>query len=482
MRMNKPLYELTVKEALELLAKGTITAVELTEACLNRIKEKDTEIKAFLTVTEEYALTRAKLIDEKRKKGEKLGALAGIPYSLKDVYVTKGIRTTAGSKILDNYIPQYDATVQKMLEAADAILIGKTNCDPFGFGSSTENSSYGPTRNPINPDYVPGGSSGGSGAAVRYGGGIFSIGEDTGGSNRCPAAFCGLVGIKPTYGRVSRYGSIAYASSYDTVGPITKTAEDAAIIMDVIIGVDPKDATTSPILPEKQYTEYLNNEIKGKKIGIPKEYFGEGLAPEVRELIEAAIEKYRSMGCIIVDISLPYTEYAIAAYYLIGLSEASTNLARFDGIRYGIESEGSDWKEKVMDARANGFTAEVKRRIMVGTYALSAGYSDKYYKRAQKVREFLKADFRRAFTEVDVILTPTMPTLPFKIGEKTSDPLSMWLADAYTVTINPVGIPAFSIPAGYARNGLPVGMQLIGPHFSEPLLFNFAHKFENYGI
>ncbi|MBN2100508.1 Asp-tRNA(Asn)/Glu-tRNA(Gln) amidotransferase subunit GatA [Candidatus Dojkabacteria bacterium] len=476
----KDLYKLTVKEASEKIQAGEISSEELTKSCLERVKEMEPEINAFITVTEKYALTRAKEIDKKLSKKELRSPLVGIPYSLKDVYVTKGIETTAGSRILKGYIPQYDATVHRRIEEAGGILIGKTNCDPFGFGSSTEHSGYGVTKNPNNTDYVPGGSSGGSGAAVAYGGGLYSIAEDTGGSIRCPASFCGVDGLKVTYGRVSRYGALAYASSYDTVGPIAQNAEDIALIMSVIAGKDPFDATSFEGGKDDppDYSRNLGKSLKGRKIGLPKEYYGKGLDDEVRNVIEKAIDKYKSLGCETVEISLPYTEFAIAAYYVVGISEASSNLARYDGIRYGIDVEAEGWKEKMQEVRSRGFSDEAKRRIMVGTYALSKGYADKYYKKAQKVRQLLRNDFERALNEVDIILTPTMPVLPFKIGENIDDPLKMWLVDAFTAAINPVGVPALSVNAGTSKDGLPVGMQLIGPHFLEDRLLNFAHIFE----
>lgn len=471
------LYKLTIKEASEKLVNGEITSVELTQSCLDRIEEMEPEINAFVTVTKEKALEDAAKIDQKRKDGEELSKLAGIPYTMKDVFCTKGIQSTGGSKMLDGYIPQYSSTAYEKLKEAGAILVGKVNCDPFGFGSSTEYSAYGITKNPHDISCVPGGSSGGSGAAVAYGGGLFSIGGDTGGSIRCPASFCGVVGLKVTYGRVSRYGAMAYGSSFDTVGPLTKNIEDTAIVLEIIAGKDEKDATTSDeAVPE--YSAMLDGELKGKKIGVPKEYFAEGLDPEVREIIEAAIEKYKDLGCEIKEISLPYTEYAIAAYYVIGLSEASSNLARLDGIRYGHQVDAKDWEEKMIKARGEGFSDEEKRRIMVGTYALSAGYDDQFYKKAQKVRQLLKKDMLRALDEVDVILTPTMPMPAFKIGENTDNPLQMWLADAFTVTLNPTGLPGISVPAGKTKAGLPVGMQLIGPYFREDMLMNFGYKFE----
>jgi aspartyl-tRNA(Asn)/glutamyl-tRNA(Gln) amidotransferase subunit A len=467
---------LTVKEAGELLEKKEISSLELTEAVLKRIEEKEPEINAFITITADYAKEKAKKVDEKRAKDEKLSRLAGIPYSLKDVYNTNGFQTTAGSKILEGYISPYNATVYQKLEDADAVLVGKTNCDCFGFGSSTENSDYGVTKNPIDTSRVPGGSSGGSGAATYYGGGLFSIAEDTGGSIRCPASFCNLVGLKPTYGRVSRYGAIAYASSYDTVGQMTKTVEDNAIVLEHIAGIDEHDATTSPAEVEK-YSDKILEDLTGKTIGLPKEYFGEGLDDEVRSVINQAVKKYESLGCKIKEVSLPYTEYAIAAYYVVGTSEASSNLGRMDGVRFGLDIESTGWLEKMRETRGQGFNAEAKRRIMLGAYALSAGYADEFYKKAQKVRQLLKQDFARVLNEVDILLTPTMPMLPFKFGENTSDPLKMWLADAFTVTLNPSGLPGLSVPAGMSKEGLPVGMQLIGPHFSESMLYNFAYKY-----
>jgi aspartyl-tRNA(Asn)/glutamyl-tRNA(Gln) amidotransferase subunit A len=473
----KDLYKLTIKEAEKLLNSGEISSLQLTESVLSRIEEMEPSINAFISITKEKALEDAKQSDERRKSGELLSRIDGIPYSIKDTYCTKGIQSTGGSAILKGYVPQYNATVYQKLEDAGAVMVGKTNCDPFGFGGSTEYSAYGVTKNPIDTTRVPGGSSGGSGAAVAYGGGLFSIGEDTGGSIRCPASFCGITGLKVTYGRVSRYGSMAYASSYDTVGPMAKNVEDAAIIMEIIAGKDEYDATTSEeLVPE--YSKLLNESLEGRTIGIPKEYFGEGLDEEVRRVINEAIEKYKSLGCEIKEISLPYTKYAIATYYLVGLSEASSNLGRLDGIRYGNRAEGSDWREIIKNSKGAGFSQEEKRRVMIGTYALSAGYADQFYKKAQKVRALLKKDLNRALEEVDVVLTPTMPMPAFKIGENSSDPLKMWLADAFTVSLNPTGLPGLSVNAGYTTEGLPVGMQLIGKYFREDSLFNFAHQFE----
>ncbi len=473
----KKLFELTVKEASDLLNDGKITSVQLTQECLSRIEEMEPEINAFITVTKDYALGKAEESDSIRTSKKPRSILEGIPYSLKDAYVTEGIQTTAGSKILEGYIPPYSATVHKKLEEKGAVLIGKTNCDPFGFGSTTEHSAYGITKNPLDKSRVPGGSSGGSGATVSYGGGLFSIGEDTGGSIRCPASFCGIVGLKPTYGLVSRYGAIAYASSFDTLGPMTKTVEDSAIVLSEIAGNDPKDATsTDQEIPN--YPDDLEKSIKGKKIGLPKEYFGDGLDTTVKKIVQSAVEKYKKLGAEIVNISIPNTKYAIAVYYIIGLSEASSNLARYDGIRFGIFEDGDDWEEIMRKTRAKGFSNEEMRRVMVGTYTLSAGYADQYYKSAQKVRGQLKKEFLESFENVDIILTPTMPILPFKLGETEDDPLKMWLADAFTVSINPIGLPGLSIPAGKTKEGLSVGMQLIGPHFSEGLLYNFAFHYE----
>ncbi len=470
------LCDLTIQDASSKIAKGEITSLDITLSCLKRIEEREKDIHAFISICTEQAIAKAKEIDS-LPKSKKTSPLSGIPYSVKDVYMTKGIQTTAGSKILEGYIGQYDATVVKKLNEAGAVLIGKTNCDPFGFGSSTEHSGYGITRNPIDPTKVPGGSSGGSAASVAYGGGLFSIAEDTGGSIRCPSSFCGVVGLKPTYGRVSRYGAIAYASSYDSVGPITKTVTDLALVMQTIAGKDPMDATT-PQEPVPDYSKTLGLALENKKIGIPKEYFTEGLDEEVRKSINLALKEYESSGCELVDISLPLTEYAISIYYIIGLSEASSNLARFDGIRFGPTVQADDWSSYMEQTRGKLFGDEEKRRIMIGTHTLSSGYQDKYYKRAQALREQLRADFRSAFNQVDIIATPTMPMLPFTLGENLDDPLKMWLADAYTVSINPVGLPAISVPSFKSQNGLPVGLQLIAPHFKEEVLFNFAHYLE----
>jgi len=474
--MKEP-YTLTMTEAAKMLKEGTLTSVELTKACLDQIKKQEPEIHAFITVTEDLAISQAQAADKRIKTEKNVTPLTGIPYSMKDVYNVKNVLTTAGSNMLRDYISPYSATVYKKLNDAGAVLLGKTNCDPFGFGASTEHSAFGPTKNPHDPTRVPGGSSGGSGAAVVYGGGLFSIAEDTGGSIRCPAACCGVVGLKPTYGRVSRSGAIALASSFDSMGPIAKTCEDTALIMECIAGKDPKDATSSS-RDVPSYSMHINDTIKGKTIGIPHEYFGEGLDPQISTALQEAQKSFESLGCTLKPVSLPSTEFAIPTYYIIGTSEASSNLARYDGIRYGYKKEAADWSDYMTNVRTAGFSnPEELRRIMLGTYTLSAGYADKYYKKAQGVRALLRRDFERVFNDIDVILTPTMPVLPFKLGEKLDDPLQLWLIDAYTAAINPSGLPALSTPV-HKKNSLPIGMQLIAPHFREALLLNFGHVFE----
>jgi aspartyl-tRNA(Asn)/glutamyl-tRNA(Gln) amidotransferase subunit A len=406
--------------------------------------------------------------------GETLPSLAGVPIGIKDVMVTKGVRTTAGSKILENFIPPYDCTVVARLEAAGAIMLGKMNCDEFAMGSSNENSAYGPVRNPRDKSRVPGGSSGGSAAAVAAGMAVATLGSDTGGSIRQPASFCGVVGLMPTYGRVSRYGLIAFASSLDHIGPLTKTVKDTAILLRVIAGHDPLDSTSVDV-PVPNYEADLAKPVAGLKIGVPKEYFGEGLDEEVRAAIEAGIVKLRSAGCEIVPISLPHTKYAIPTYYVIATAEASANLARFDGVRYGHRSKDANTLSQMYrKSRDEGFGAEVKRRIMLGTYALSSGYYDAYYIKAQRVRTLLTRDFEEAFQKVDAIVTPTAPTPAFKIGEKSDDPLSMYLADIYTVTADLAGVPGISVPCGQTLSGLPIGLQILGRHFDESTVLRVA--------
>lgn len=461
------LNELSIISAHSGLINKKFTCSELVQACLDRIADRDEKINAFLAVDDERALERAEEVDNKIKNGEKIKLLEGIPFAVKDAICTKDINSTASAKVLDNYIPAYNATVIQKLLDQGAIIIGKNNCDGFGHGASNENSHYGPVRNPYDLSRVAGGSSGGTAAAVADNMCIFGIGEDTGGSIRQPASFCGIYGLRPTYGRNSRYGIMPMASSLDTVGPMAKTREDIAILEEVMAGVDKLDATTVPA-EVPRYSEILDSGVKGLRIGLPKEYFElEGLDSEVREIVLDQIEKLKQAGAIIKEISLPYTKYAIPVYYIIVPSEDSSNLVRFDGVRYGVRKEGKNLLETYLNSRTEGFPDEVKRRIMIGTYALSAGYYDAYYKKAQKVRTLIINDFNRAFEIVDVIITPTAPTTAFKIGEKTSDPLQMYLADVFVGPAAVAGLPGLNIPVGKDKNGLPVGMQAIGPRLGE---------------
>jgi aspartyl-tRNA(Asn)/glutamyl-tRNA(Gln) amidotransferase subunit A len=454
-----------------------LSAVEVCRAALDRI-EKLADLNAFITVMSDSALQQAERIDRAAQSGEALGPLAGTVMAIKDNMVTRGVRTTAGSKILSNYKPPYTATALERLEAAGAILIGKTNCDEFAMGSSTENSAYGPARNPWDINRVPGGSSGGSAVAVASGMAVAALGSDTGGSIRQPASLSGVVGFKPTYGRVSRYGLIAFGSSLDQIGPFAKSVEDAARVLQVMAGHDAKDATCSN-RPVDDYLEHVGGDIKGFRVGVPREYFAEGLDPEVRSSIDAAIDKFKGLGAEVVDVTLPHTEYAIPVYYLIATAEASANLARYDGVRYGFRSEeASSLGQMYSRTRDRGFGAEVKRRIMLGTYALSAGYYDQYYGKAQKVRALIEQDFREAFERCDVIATPVSPTPAFLIGEKTDDPLAMYLSDIYTITANLAGVPGISLPCGLTSNGLPIGIQLLGRHFEESRLLRAARNLE----
>lgn len=481
-----------IRDLHEKLINKEITSVELTEQYFDAIEKRDPVIKAYLTLTKDLAFQQARLADEKIARGEEIDLIEGIPCAIKDNICIDGVRTTAASKILDSYISPYDATVVRKLKEKGAVFVGKTNMDEFAMGSSTENSAYQATKNPIDPERVPGGSSGGSVAAVAGGEVVWSLGSDTGGSIRQPSAFCGTVGLKPTYGRVSRYGLLAMASSLDQIGPVANSVEDAAIILSRISGQDEMDATAAES-GNKDYEKYLTGEIKGMKIGIPKEYFGAGLDHQVEEKIREAVEKFKKMGAEIVEISLPHTEYALATYYILMTSEVSSNLARFDGIKYGLrvdDKSDSGLKESglpksllenYLDTRQVGFGAEVKRRIMLGTYSLSAGYYDAYYLKAQKVRALLKKDFEEAFRKVDLIFSPTAPELAFKAGEKTDDPLKMYLSDIYTVTANLVGVPAISFPVGFVEKdgkALPVGGQLMGKWFDEENLLRAAHAFE----
>jgi aspartyl-tRNA(Asn)/glutamyl-tRNA(Gln) amidotransferase subunit A len=468
------LNSLTIESARTAIAEKRVTASGLVEQFYSKIKADDPEIHAYLALAEDRAFTQAKHIEGLVSQGAPLPPLAGVPLGIKDVMVTKGVRTTAGSKILENFIPPYDCTAVAKLEAAGAIVLGKLNCDEFAMGSSNENSAYGPVRNPRDKSRVPGGSSGGSAAAVAAGMAIATLGSDTGGSIRQPASFCGVVGLMPTYGRVSRYGLIAFASSLDHIGPLTKTVKDAAILLGVIAGHDPLDSMSAKV-PVSNYEADLAKPVNGLKIGIPAEYFGEGLDAEVRAAVEAGIAKLRSTGCEIVPISLPHTPYAVPTYYVIATAEASANLARFDGVRYGHRAKGaSTLSEMYRKSRDEGFGAEVKRRIMLGTYALSSGYYDAYYLKAQRVRTLLTRDFEEAFQKVDAIVTPTAPTAAFKIGEKSDDPLAMYLADIYTVTADLAGIPGISVPCGNTQAGLPIGLQILGRHFDESTVLRVA--------
>jgi aspartyl-tRNA(Asn)/glutamyl-tRNA(Gln) amidotransferase subunit A len=472
------LHKLTIQKAAELIHKKEISAGELCAQVLKCIKENDNEIGAYLYLAEKEALDRAKKIEDKLSHGEDPGRLAGIPIAIKDVMCTRGMPTTCASKILQNYIPPYNATVVERLEAEGAIVIGKTNMDEFAMGSSTENSAFKITRNPRDKERVPGGSSGGSAAAIAAHEAIASLGTDTGGSIRQPAALCGVVGLKPTYGRVSRYGLVAFASSLDQIGPITKNVYDAALLMEIIAGKDPRDST-SVDMPVPRYTESLENTVKGFRVGVPQEYFTEALDSEIREKITTAIDVLKEMGVGIEEVSLAHTEYAIPTYYVLAPAEASSNLARYDGVRYGFRSDSyENLSQMYIESRSNGFGAEVKRRIMLGTFVLSSGYYDAYYLKAQKVRSLIMQDFTKAFQKVDFLITPTTPTPAFKIGEKVADPLQMYLSDIFTVTANLAGIAGISIPVGLSSDNLPIGAQILSPPFAEDKLLHLAYALE----
>lgn len=474
------LNTLTVASTITAIRERQVTATSLAEEFYRRIAAEDGNIHSYLTLSEERAMAAAARIDALADKGDPLPPLAGVPVAIKDVMVTRGVRTTAGSKILENYIPPYDCTAVARLEAAGAVVLGKTNCDEFAMGSSNENSAYGPVRNPRDKTRVPGGSSGGSAAAVAAGLCVAALGSDTGGSIRQPASFCGVVGMMPTYGRVSRYGLIAFASSLDHIGPLTHSVKDAAVLLGIIAGRDPLDSTSADV-PVPDYANDIGKQVRGMKIGVPKEYFPEGMDVEVQKAVEDAIRLLAAKaGCEVVPISLPHTPYAIPTYYLVATAEASSNLARYDGVRYGHRSrESGTLAEMYRRSRDEGFGPEVKRRIMLGTYALSAGYYDAYYLKAQRVRTLLARDFEAAFAKVDAIITPTSPTTAFKLGEKVDDPLSMYLADIFTVTADLVGVPGISVPCGNSREGLPIGLQIMGRHFDEPTLFRLAHAYEH---
>ncbi len=470
------LNELTIAGLRKLLDDREVKSREVLDAVYKRIDDIEGTVKSYITVTKDAAY-RAAEDAEKAIRANKASPLTGIPVAIKDNMCTKGILTTCASKILDNFVPPYESTVTARLGGQKYLLTGKTNMDEFAMGSSTENSGFHTTRNPWNTECVPGGSSGGSAAAVAADECIAALGSDTGGSIRQPASFCGIVGLKPTYGRVSRYGLVAFASSLDQIGPLTKNVTDAAIMLNVIAGHDPLDSTSAPV-EAPDFTRALGREIKGLRIGIPREYFVEGMDKDVEEAVHGAIKRLESLGAVPVEVSLPHTGYAVAAYYILATSEASSNLARYDGVKYGFRAAGKDLLEMYMNTRAQGFGAEVKRRIMLGTYALSAGYYDAYYKKAQQVRTLIKQDFDNAFSTVDVLVTPTAPSAAFRIGEKTTDPLQMYLSDIFTISINLAGVPAISIPCGFSKAGLPIGLQLIGKHFDEETVMKTAYAYE----
>ena len=462
----------------DMLVNKEITSLELTQAVLARIDEVEGDVQAYLTITREEALAQAKAVDEKIAKGEEIAFLEGIPGAIKDNICTKGIKTTCASKILQKFVPPYDATVMQKLEAQNPVVLGKTNLDEFAMGGSTENSAYHPTSNPWNTDCVPGGSSGGSAAAVAAGTAVWALGSDTGGSIRQPASFCGVVGMKPTYGRVSRYGLVAYASSLDQIGPITKDVTDCAHILNIIAGRDEMDSTSLDVqVPD--FTKALVQDVKGLKIGLPKEYFVKGMDPEVEAAVKNGVKELEKLGAEVVEISLPNTDYAISTYYLIAPAEAATNLARYDGVSYGERAEdAADLVEMMTKTRTQYLGEEVKRRIMIGNYALSAGYYDAYYLKALKVRRLVKEDYDKAFKDVDVIICPAAPSVAYKIGEKISNPLEMYLQDACTVPLNLAGLPGISVPCGYNKDKMPIGMQIIGKALDEETILRVAYTYE----
>jgi len=474
------LASLTIEQVQSGLATRKFSAVELAHAALEFAQAENPKTNAYLHFCPERALAAAERVDKKLAAGEDAGTLAGVPLAVKDVIVTQGVRTTCASRLLEHYIPPYDATAVVRLEQGGAVILGKTNCDEFAMGSSNENSAFGPVRNPAALDRVPGGSSGGSAAAVAQGTAVAALGSDTGGSVRQPASFCGVVGVTPTYGRVSRYGLVAFASSLDHIGPFGRTVRDAALLLETIAGHDECDAT-SAFAPVPSYTAQLDGKVAGRKIGLPREYF-EGLASESGDLIHQAVDVLQKLGCEIRDISLPATKYAVPCYYIIATAEASSNLARYDGVRYTTRASGQETLSGMYRAtRGEGFGAECKRRIMLGTYVLSHGYYDAYYLKAQKVRALITEDFRKAFEEVDAIVTPVAPSPAFKIGEKIDDPLEMYLSDIYTITGDLAGIPCMSVPCGKTSEGLPVGMQILTKHFDETGMFRLADAFEKAG-
>jgi aspartyl-tRNA(Asn)/glutamyl-tRNA(Gln) amidotransferase subunit A len=471
------LAALTLHEAGELLRRRELSSRELTEAVFDRIATTDDAVHAFLTLARETAMEQAERADSRLKQDQGLSPLLGIPIAVKDNFLTRSLRTTCASKILAEFIPPYDATTVARLRAAGAVIVGKTNLDEFAMGSSAENSAFFPTRNPWDLERIPGGSSGGSAAAVAADECIAALGTDTGGSIRQPAACCGIVGLKPTYGRVSRYGIVAFASSMDQVGPMTKDTRDSALLLQAVAGHDPADSTSAPqAVPD--YSAALSGGVKGVRIGVPKEYFVSGMQPEVEQAVRQAIRDLAAQSAIIEEISLPHTEYAVAVYYIVATAEASSNLARYDGMRFGHRAEAADLTDTYCISRDQGFGAEVKRRIMLGTYVLSAGYYDAYYLKAQRVRTLIKRDFDRAFNDCDLIVTPTAPTTAFKIGEKTQDPLQMYLSDIFTISVNLAGLPALSLPCGFDAQGMPIGLQIIGKPFDEATILRAGHAYE----
>src|SRR5271168_2707344 len=470
----------TIDGVREALTAKKISARELAADFYTRIGECNTELNAYLTLSEERAYAQADRMDALVAGGKPLPSLAGVPIAIKDVISTRGVRTTCGSKILEHYVPPYDATAVERMEAAGAVILGKTNCDEFAMGSSNENSAYGAARNPAALDRVPGGSSGGSAAAVAAGLAVVTLGTDTGGSIRQPGAFCGVPAMMGSYGRVSRHGLIAFASSLDRIGPFANNVKDVATVLEVIAGRDANDST-STTAPVPRYTKEIGKSVKGLRIGIPREYFGDGMDAGVRGKIEAGIEIFRKLGCELVDLRMPHTDYAIATYYIIATAEASSNLARYDGVRFGLRAKGDSLLAMYKNTRGQGFGAEVKRRIVLGTYVLSAGYYDAYYLKGQKVRALIAQDFRDAYLKVDAIVTPTSPVPAFNLGERTADPLAMYLADIYTVTGSLAGVPGISVPCGKIEGGLPVGLQIFGPAFWEGRVLQLAQAFEAAG-
>jgi len=471
------LTALTIHEASDKLRRREFSSVELTTAVFERIAATDDKVRGYLTLAHDQAIEQAKSADEQLKSSANPPPLLGIPIAVKDNFLTLGLRTTCASKILGDFIPPYNGTTVERLLSAGAVILGKTNLDEFAMGSSAENSAFFPTHNPWNLDRIPGGSSGGSAAAVAADQCIAAVGTDTGGSIRQPAACCGIVGFKPTYGRVSRYGIIAFASSMDQVGPMTKDVRDSSLLLQSIAGHDPADSTSSH-LPVPDYGEALTGDLKGLRVGVPTEYFVSGMQPEVEHAVRQAIREMEKAGASVIEISLPHTEYAVAVYYIVATAEASSNLARYDGMRFGHRADAKHLTETYMISRDEGFGAEVKRRIMLGTYVLSAGYYDAYYLKAQRVRTLIKNDFTEAFKQCDVIVTPTAPTTAFKIGEKTQDPLQMYLSDIYTISINLAGLPAISLPCGFDGDDMPIGLQIIGKHFDESTILRTAHAYE----